>query len=95
MNKHYREYWKKLLETVAFSYGKVSLYELVQKEHKHFHPTGDPDPSQQDRHITTRLEKAGRILGIPLIDHIIIGEDDFYSFRGHGKIAMELPGNVA
>ncbi|GLB30042.1 hypothetical protein LAD12857_19650 [Lacrimispora amygdalina] len=61
----------------------------------HNHPTGDPSPSQQDRQITTRLEKAGRILGIPLIDHIIIGEDDFYSFREHEKIAMELPGNVA
>ena len=57
MNKYYREYWEKLLETVAFSYGKVSLYELVQKEHKHFHPSGNMNPSKEDVIITDRVIK--------------------------------------
>lgn len=61
----------------------------------HNHPAGDPEPSQPDRKITSRLEKAGRILGIPLIDHIIIGEDNFYSFREHGQIDMEKPDDAA
>ena len=50
----------------------------------HNHPSGDPTPSVADREVTKRLYEAGKILGIPLIDHIIIspGEvNNFYSFR--------------
>ena len=61
----------------------------------HNHPAGDPEPSQQDRQITARLEKAGRILGIPLIDHIIIGDYGFYSFREHGDIGSISSDDVA
>jgi DNA repair protein RadC len=39
----------------------------------HNHPSGDPRPSDQDRTLTTRLEEAGRVLGIQVLDHIIVG----------------------
>lgn len=47
----------------------------------HNHPSGDCKPSKEDRLLTERLKKAGEILGIRMIDHIVIGEDCFYSFR--------------
>lgn len=39
----------------------------------HNHPSGDPEPSREDIEVTTRLVKAGAILGIPVLDHIVIG----------------------
>ena len=48
----------------------------------HNHPSGDPEPSQEDINITTRIKDAGEILGIELLDHIIIGsEKSFYSMK--------------
>ena len=47
----------------------------------HNHPSGNPEPSQEDRTVTKQLQEAGKILGVRLLDHIIIGEDTYYSFR--------------
>lgn len=47
----------------------------------HNHPSGDPSPSREDREVTERLRSAGRIVGIPVLDHVIIGSCSFYSFR--------------
>lgn len=52
----------------------------------HNHPSGDPCPSRADTLITERLKKAGELLGIQVLDHIIIGEDSFYSFADHGLL---------
>ena len=49
----------------------------------HNHPSGDPQPSAEDRNVTRRLKEAGEVVGIELLDHIIIGEERFYSFREH------------
>lgn len=46
----------------------------------HNHPSGDPAPSAEDREITKMLEHSGKVLGIPLLDHIIIGDGRYYSF---------------
>ncbi|HUT25933.1 MAG TPA: DNA repair protein RadC [Sumerlaeia bacterium] len=46
----------------------------------HNHPSGDPTPSHDDFVITQRLEEAGEFLKIRVLDHVIIGEDSFYSF---------------
>ena len=46
----------------------------------HNHPTGDPNPSTEDIAITRRLKEAGEILGINVVDHIIIGSPDIFSF---------------
>src|SRR5512138_416678 len=47
----------------------------------HNHPSGDPSPSPEDREVTRRLRAAGGIVGIPVLDHVIIGDRTFYSFR--------------
>lgn len=40
----------------------------------HNHPSGDPTPSQKDRDVTRRIAAAGRLLGIPLLDHLVVGD---------------------
>jgi DNA repair protein RadC len=52
----------------------------------HNHPSGDPDPSEDDLTITKRLKEAGKILGVEVIDHIIIGKNGFFSFKEKGLI---------
>ncbi len=52
----------------------------------HNHPTGDPTPSQEDIAITRRLKESGEILGIKVLDHIIIGDDEFLSFVERGLL---------
>ncbi len=46
----------------------------------HNHPSGDPAPSREDRECTQRLAQAGKILGIRVLDHVILGRDDYFSF---------------
>jgi len=52
----------------------------------HNHPSGDPNPSQEDRSLTARLVNAGNILGIQLLDHIILGNGTYYSFKEKGEV---------
>lgn len=52
----------------------------------HNHPSGDPTPSTDDRLLTKRLADAGAILGITLLDHLVIGDNRFYSFAEHGTL---------
>ncbi|EEG78374.1 RadC family protein [Dethiobacter alkaliphilus] len=47
----------------------------------HNHPSGDPTPSREDIDITKRLKEAGKIIGIELLDHIVIGNKGFVSLR--------------
>jgi len=49
----------------------------------HNHPSGDPAPSRDDLVLTQRLKDAGELIGIPVLDHIIIGHDKYYSLREH------------
>ena len=50
----------------------------------HNHPSGDPTPSPDDMQITTRIYQAGELLGIHLLDHIVIGDRRYCSFREEG-----------
>ncbi len=52
----------------------------------HNHPSGESKPSIEDKSVTERLVKSGKILGIEIIDHIIIGDKEYYSFKEHGYI---------
>lgn len=52
----------------------------------HNHPSGDPSPSDADRRLTRRIRESGETLGIPLMDHVVIGKDTHWSFREHGLI---------
>lgn len=47
----------------------------------HNHPSGDPNPSREDISITSRIQEAGKIIGINLIDHIIIGDNKYISLK--------------
>jgi DNA repair protein RadC len=57
----------------------------------HNHPSGDPAPSREDRECTNRLTAAAKILGIRVLDHIIFGEADYYSFADAGMLTDTLP----
>lgn len=52
----------------------------------HNHPSGDPLPSPDDIHLTTRLSAAGDLLGVPLLDHIIVAGARYYSFKEGGHV---------
>ena len=52
----------------------------------HNHPSGDPEPSEDDLEITKRLRDAGELLGIPLLDHVILGQAAYRSLREDGQI---------
>jgi DNA repair protein RadC len=51
----------------------------------HNHPSGDEQPSAEDKEATRRLARAGELMGIPLLDHVIIG-NGFFSFRESGLL---------
>jgi DNA repair protein RadC len=57
----------------------------------HNHPGADPTPSASDRHVTTRLAEAGQVLGIPVMDHVIIAGDRFFSFFENGLMPSPMP----
>lgn len=52
----------------------------------HNHPSGDPSPSREDIDITNRLVAVGRVMDIPVLDHIILGNDNYISLREKGMI---------
>lgn len=52
----------------------------------HNHPSGDPTPSPEDRSVTTQLVTAGRTLGIPVLDHVVIGDGCYVSFVEAGLL---------
>jgi DNA repair protein RadC len=54
----------------------------------HNHPSGDPEPSPDDLHLTAEAIAAGRLLDLPVLDHIILGRDGFVSLRDRG-VAFE------
>ena len=59
----------------ALKYKAVSIIMM------HNHPSGDPSPSESDILLTRRVQEAGNVIGISLLDHIIIGDKRFLSFR--------------
>lgn len=51
-----------------------------------FHPSGDSQPSPQDIETTKRLVESGNVLGIKVLDHIIIGDGNYFSFKENSLI---------
>ncbi|PYZ93954.1 hypothetical protein CR194_10730 [Salipaludibacillus keqinensis] len=72
---HPREVFKE-----AFRYSAASIVCL------HNHPSGDPAPSQEDIDVTKRLSESGKMLGIDLLDHVIIGDQRFCSLKEKGYL---------
>ena len=56
----------------------------------HNHPSGEPTPSPHDRVITHQLVAAGDLLGVPISDHVIIGESHYFSFKEEGELDATL-----
>lgn len=52
----------------------------------HNHPSGNCDPSPEDKQLTDRLVQSGKLLDIPLLDHLIVTEHDHYSFKERNLI---------
>ena len=52
----------------------------------HNHPSQDLTPSMADRIITQRLKETGELIGIELLDHLIVGTTQYFSFRAHGLL---------
>jgi len=59
----------------------------------HNHPSGDPQPSMKDIQLTQKIREAGNVIDIELIDHVIIGDDNYFSFRKE-NILNNNPHNV-
>ena len=87
-----------LLAEILLSIGTVNRTMLDPREvylqalHKnavhilllHNHPSGDPTPSREDIACTRRIAQAGELLGIPLLDHLVIGDGAFVSMKERG-----------
>ena len=52
----------------------------------HNHPSGDPRPSDEDKELTRALSRSGDLLGIQFLDHVVIGDGRYYSFKEHHEI---------
>jgi DNA repair protein RadC len=52
----------------------------------HNHPSGNLEPSKEDREITYRLKEAGMLLGIELLDHVVFSQKGYFSFLEEGEI---------
>lgn len=52
----------------------------------HNHPSGDPSPSQEDIHVTRRLVESGKMIGIEVLDHLVIGDHKFISLKEKGYL---------
>jgi DNA repair protein RadC len=72
---HPREVWRAALHLCAAAVIFV-----------HNHPSGEPTPSQEDQEITRRLKETGDILGIRVLDHVVLGQERFFSFSDRGLL---------
>ncbi len=89
-----------LLETVTASEGSLTespvypreIIQLANRHHAaalifaHNHPSGNPTPSATDKAITEELVFAGKIMHVKVLDHVIIGDDRYFSFADAGLI---------
>ena len=52
----------------------------------HNHPSGDPTPSKEDIELTSSLAGTGKLVGIPVLDHLVIGDGSYFSFKEHSYL---------
>ncbi|MDD5662547.1 MAG: DNA repair protein RadC [Candidatus Omnitrophica bacterium] len=90
----------RLIEIVELEEGTVNqahpiIREVFQKALEHFaasliclhnHPSGDPQPSREDKEFTRRLLAAGKILEVKVLDHLIFGKNTYFSFLDKGLL---------
>ncbi len=63
---------------------KALAFHAVSVIMLHNHPSGDPTPSEEDLLLTLRVSKAGEMIGIELLDHLVLGDRKYISFREQG-----------
>ena len=68
----------------VFNYAVINDVDTIIIGHNH--PSGNIQPSLEDIEITRHLEKGGEIIGVKILDHVIITDTDFYSFKKNGMI---------
>ena len=78
-------------DNTCITYPKIIFWKACKLEASamilfHNHPSGNTSPSQNDIELTEMFEKGGNLLGIQVLDHIIIGKYDYYSFLEHDKM---------
>ena len=81
-------------DNICITYPKIIFWKACKLEASamilfHNHPSGNTSPSQYDIELTEKFEKGGNLLGIQVLDHIIIGKYDYYSFLEHDKMNQE------
>lgn len=81
-------------DNICITYPKIIFWKACKLEASamilfHNHPSGNTSPSQNDIELTEMFEKGGNLLGIQVLDHIIIGKYDYYSFLEHDKMNKE------
>ena len=81
-------------DNICITYPKIIFWKACKLEASamiifHNHPSGNTSPSQYDIELTEMFEKGGNLLGIHVLDHIIIGKYDYYSFLEHDKMNKE------
>ncbi len=78
------------LDTCTVHARDVFRHALAESAHSvvlvHNHPSGEPTPSPEDRHLTRRFVAAGAVLGVTVLDHIVIGEGRYVSFGEAGLL---------
>lgn len=81
-------------DNFCYIFGKLVWWKACQLEASamilfHNHPSGNTSPSKYDIELTESFEKGGELLGIQVLDHIIIGRYDYYSFLEHDRMSKE------
>lgn len=90
----------KILKSICISQGGLSgtvadpkkIFKMALEQYAssvvlcHNHPSGNISPSESDIRLTQKLKKAGSFLDLPIIDHIIVGEDSYFSFADEGLL---------
>lgn len=80
-------------DNICQVYGKIVWWKACKLEASamilfHNHPSGNTNPSQNDIELTEMFENGGKLLGIQVLDHVIIGKYDYYSFLEHDKMNL-------
>jgi DNA repair protein RadC len=75
----------------AFPIIREIIHAALQKFAKsivcvHNHPSGDPKPSKEDRDFTRELCQAGQVMQVKILDHLIVGDNQHYSFNESGEL---------
>ena len=81
-------------DNICITYPKIIFWKACKLEASamilfHNHPSGNTSPPQYDIKLTEKFERGGELLDIQVLDHIIIGKYDYYSFLEHDKMNKE------